>query len=484
MRGRRPAAARRPRWPSAASTSASSPTWRTSTWACACAWPASAPPTRPPRSRATPAAARRTSSSARSAPGWRATRCCSWPRPIPLRWAIPVLYRQLAWLVAAARAGALREHVARPGWRRGRCWGRCGASATRCAQRSIVPIGRRDRGPPVARAARRRPSRRGVLSGALGALAHAGPARARRAAVRRDAAARDRAPRRGADARRPRSGSPTASGPTGTSGGTTGPASRCCWRCRSSCFGPSLLWWRIVRVVVDAVVALLAYKLIRRVTTNEPIALLGWLAAAGAMAWPATPSPNPIALPLVLAALLLARDHRLWAGALCGLAIVFRPEIGAAGAVAVALAGGGLGVAGARRGRGRGGAAAVLRGRAGATCGTTPSASSASRTCSGCRCALNPSGIGVDPNKLLEFWMPLILVLATRAVGRVGGAAPPALGAARAAAAGRRPGLPARPPRRVPPRAAVAVAGDRAGRGGGCRAEEGAANRPDRRARR
>jgi hypothetical protein len=177
-------------------------------------------------------------------------------------------------------------------------------------------------------------------------------------------------------------------------------------------FGPSLLWWRLLRVVVDAVVALLAYKLIRRVTTNEPIALLGWLAAAAAMAWPATPSPNPTALLLVLWALLMARDHRLWAGALCGLAIVFRPEIGIAGAIAVALAGGGW---------------AALAPAAGvAVAGLLPFFLAAPgdmwddtigflgvQDLQRLPLRVNPSGIGLDPNKLLELWMPLILVVAT-----------------------------------------------------------------------
>jgi hypothetical protein len=201
-------------------------------------------------------------------------------------------------------------------------------------------------------------------------------------------------------------------------------------------FGPSLLWWRLLRVVVDAVVALLAYKLIRRIATPGPadvpgespsaarrgwwaagphieaVALLGWLAAAAAMAWPATPSPNPTALLLVLWALLLARDHRLWAGALCGLAIVFRPEIGVAGAIAVALAGGGW--------------AALWPAAAVAVAGLLPFFVAAPgdmwddtvgflgvQDLQRLPLRVNPSGIGFDPNKLLELWMPLILVVAT-----------------------------------------------------------------------
>jgi hypothetical protein len=177
-------------------------------------------------------------------------------------------------------------------------------------------------------------------------------------------------------------------------------------------FGPSLLWWRILRVVVDAVVALLAYKLIRRVTTNEPIALLGWLAAAGAMAWPATPSPNPTALLLVLWALLLVRDRRLWAGALCGLAVVLRPEIGVAGAVAVALAGGGWRSLAPAAGV----AVAALLPFFVVAPGDMWDDTVGFLGIQGLQrlpLHANPSGIGLDPNKLLEFWMPLILVVAT-----------------------------------------------------------------------
>src|SRR3954451_12782928 len=105
-------------------------------------------------------------------------------------------------------------------------------------------------------------------------------------------------------------------------------------------FGPSLLTWRIVRTALDATVALLVWLLARR-EASPPIALLAWAAAAGAMAWPTGPGPNPPALALVLGALLLARRSPLGAGALCGLAAAFRPELGAAGALAVALSGAG-----------------------------------------------------------------------------------------------------------------------------------------------
>src|SRR3954468_13081016 len=104
--------------------------------------------------------------------------------------------------------------------------------------------------------------------------------------------------------------------------------------------GPSLLAWRIVRVALDATVSVLAFALVRRAAPAW-LALLAWAAAAAAMAWPTGPGPNPAALALVLAALLVAPARPLGAGALCGLAAAFRPEIGAAGALAVALTGAG-----------------------------------------------------------------------------------------------------------------------------------------------
>jgi hypothetical protein len=114
-------------------------------------------------------------------------------------------------------------------------------------------------------------------------------------------------------------------------------------------FGPSLLVWRIVRVALDATVALLVWLLVRR---DAPpwVALLSWAAAAGAMAWPSGPGPNPAALALVLGGLLLAPRSPLGAGALCGVAAAFRPEIGAAGALSVALAGAGWRSAGVAAG--------------------------------------------------------------------------------------------------------------------------------------
>ncbi len=109
-------------------------------------------------------------------------------------------------------------------------------------------------------------------------------------------------------------------------------------------FGPSLLTWRLLRLATDAVVAVLAYRLVRR-SAPPPYALGAWLAVAGAMAFPSGPGPNPPALLLTLAGVLLARRSALAAGALAGLAALFRPELGVAAALAVALAAGRAGAA-------------------------------------------------------------------------------------------------------------------------------------------
>ncbi len=102
-------------------------------------------------------------------------------------------------------------------------------------------------------------------------------------------------------------------------------------------FGASLLVWRVLRVALDAVVALLAFRLARR-HVSEPLALLVWLAAAGAMAFPTGPGPNPAAIALALGALLLAPRRPLAGGALAGLACLFRIEVGIAAALGAVIA--------------------------------------------------------------------------------------------------------------------------------------------------
>ena len=187
-------------------------------------------------------------------------------------------------------------------------------------------------------------------------------------------------------------------------------------------FGPSLLWWRIVRVAIDATVSVLAFAYVRR-RAGTGWALGAWVAVAGAMAWPSGPGPNAPALALALGALLLARRAPVGAGALAGLAIFVRPEIGLAAALG-----------------------AMLEARS-ATAGAEPRPGGAARIALAALVvavlAFAPFAIvaggdmadqvlgfaskqdlqrlpfprdydgGFDPNKLLEFYLPAILVAAT-----------------------------------------------------------------------
>src|SRR5205085_4099360 len=50
-------------------------------------------------------------------------------------------------------------------------------------------------------------------------------------------------------------------------------------------FGTSLLWWRIIRVLVDAAVALLVFAIVRREAPFK-VAFVAWLTTACAMAQP------------------------------------------------------------------------------------------------------------------------------------------------------------------------------------------------------
>ena len=73
-------------------------------------------------------------------------------------------------------------------------------------------------------------------------------------------------------------------------------------------FGPSLLTWRIVRVLADATVAMLAYALARR-GAGPRASLLAWAVSILAMAYPSGPHPFPIALALCLGALLAFEER-------------------------------------------------------------------------------------------------------------------------------------------------------------------------------
>lgn len=108
-------------------------------------------------------------------------------------------------------------------------------------------------------------------------------------------------------------------------------------------FGPSLITWRIVRVLVDAAIATLVYALVRR---HAPpwLALAAWLTSACAMAQPLSANPFPLALLFGLTALAVITGgpptlrRAAAAGALCGLAAAWRLDFGLYTAAAVAVA--------------------------------------------------------------------------------------------------------------------------------------------------
>ena len=102
-------------------------------------------------------------------------------------------------------------------------------------------------------------------------------------------------------------------------------------------FGPSLLAWRVVRVITDALVAVLAYELARR-RAPGPLPLAVWLAAACAMAFPSQPHPFPIALALALGALLAVERRPLLAGVLLGACAAWRLEFAAYAGLGIAVA--------------------------------------------------------------------------------------------------------------------------------------------------
>jgi hypothetical protein len=181
-------------------------------------------------------------------------------------------------------------------------------------------------------------------------------------------------------------------------------------------FGPSLLWWRIVRVAIDATVSVLAFAYVRR-EAGTGWALGAWVAVAGAMAWPSGPGPNAPALALGLGALLLARRAPLGAGALAGLAVFVRPEIGVAAALGAVLEARRAGAA-----RERGAVRVAIAATAVAALALAPFAIAAGGAMADqvlgfasvqdvqrLPFPLNYDG-GFDPNKLLEYYLPAILL--------------------------------------------------------------------------
>jgi hypothetical protein len=95
----------------------------------------------------------------------------------------------------------------------------------------------------------------------------------------------------------------------------------------------------VVRVLVDAIVAVLAYSLAaRRAGGSRWLPLAVWLAAACAMAFPSQPHPFPIALALALGALLAVERRPLLAGVLLGVCAAWRLEFAAYAGLGIAVA--------------------------------------------------------------------------------------------------------------------------------------------------
>lgn len=102
--------------------------------------------------------------------------------------------------------------------------------------------------------------------------------------------------------------------------------------------GPSLVPWRVVRVLCDAGVAALAVVLVRRLGAPAGVAAGVWLAAICSMASPSGPNPFAPALLLGLAALALFEAAPVAAGVLVGLCALWRLEFSACAAAGIVIA--------------------------------------------------------------------------------------------------------------------------------------------------
>ena len=102
--------------------------------------------------------------------------------------------------------------------------------------------------------------------------------------------------------------------------------------------GPSVVWWRVVRVAADATVAVLAWALVRR-PAGDRWALVAWLAAAVTIAQPTSANPFTVALAFALGAVLAAaRRRHLVAAALVALTAFWRLDLGVIAGLAATLA--------------------------------------------------------------------------------------------------------------------------------------------------
>jgi hypothetical protein len=102
-------------------------------------------------------------------------------------------------------------------------------------------------------------------------------------------------------------------------------------------FGPSLLPWRVLRVLADTTVAALVFALARRGGAGGRVALAAWAAAILAMAYPSGPHPFPLALAFALGALLAFESRPALAGALVGACAAWRIEFAVFAAAAILL---------------------------------------------------------------------------------------------------------------------------------------------------
>ena len=184
-------------------------------------------------------------------------------------------------------------------------------------------------------------------------------------------------------------------------------------------FGPSLLAWRIVRVLAGALLAVVGFRLVRERGATPAVALLAWAALAGALAWPLTPGPSATAVLLGLSAVAVARRSVIAGAVLAGIGGAFRYEVGAAAALGVMLVAPGT--------RAAWQAAAIA---AGTTLlamlpflivapGDVVDQTIGFLGIAGLQrtdLRLDPGGIGADPNKLLELWFPSFLLAAAAAL--------------------------------------------------------------------
>jgi hypothetical protein len=102
-------------------------------------------------------------------------------------------------------------------------------------------------------------------------------------------------------------------------------------------FGLSLMQWRVLRVLADAGISLVVFAMLLRYAPQR-VALLGWLAAACAMAQPRSANPFPFALLFALLAIAVLPRRAVLAAVFTAVAAAFRLDFALYGAAACAFA--------------------------------------------------------------------------------------------------------------------------------------------------